>query len=270
MVMAQHIITFSNQKGGVGKTTLTREIGIFLASTGRTTLLMDMDPQGNLTKSLIDDPDNKVYEALTEGFYVSDEVKENLFLIGGDIRLASLEKSLISEIDAYTKLKDLFMTGNFGRYEFILIDTPPSLGVLSINALTAAQHLIIPMSAAFYSMQGTNDLMETVAKVRKNLNPNLNLLGVIINAFDSVPVITRQIRAEIEESFGDKVFPQALSRSIRIEEGIAEKAGVITSTRAKVKDEIKIIVEELLLRLVRRSLQRAEPNCSPQVEGLAE
>lgn len=163
-----------------------------------------------------------VFEALTEGSFDLQEVKKcssaplttSLFLLSGDIRLASLEKSLISEIDAYTRLKELLENERFGQFEFILIDTPPSLGVLSVNALTAAGHLIVPMNPSVFSMQGTNDLMETVSKVRKSLNPELNLLGVIINAFDSIPVITRQIRKEIEEAFGDKVFPQALSRSI--------------------------------------------------------
>jgi chromosome partitioning protein len=256
--MPPKIITFSNQKGGVGKTTLTREIGIYLASIGRATLLIDMDPQGNLTRSLTDDPANLMYGALTEGFYSTDEVKENLFLIGGDIRLASLEKSLIAEIDAYIRLRELLGNQLLSLFEFILIDTPPSLGVLSVNALAAARHIIIPMNPSIFSMQGANDLMQTVSKVKKNLNPKLNLLGVIINAFDSIPVITRQIRKEIEEAFGGKVFPQALSRSIRIEEGIAEKAGVTTSARTKVKDEVMVIAEEMLHRLVRLR--------SPQVE----
>jgi chromosome partitioning protein len=162
--------------------------------------------------------------------------------------MAMLEKSLITEIDAYTRLRELLEHDSFLTYEYILIDSPPSLGVLTVNALTAAEYLIIPMNPSLYSMQGTNDLMTTLQKVKKSLNPELKLLGVIINAFDCVPVITRQIREEIEVSFGDRVFRSVLSKSIRIEEAIARQDGVITMKSGKVKDEIIRIGEELITR----------------------
>jgi chromosome partitioning protein len=135
-----------------------------------------------------------------------------------------------------------------------LIDSPPSLGVLTGNALTASNWLIIPMNPSLYSMQGTNDLMATVSKVRKNFNPGLQLLGVIINAFDSVPSITKQIHGEIREAFGEKVFNTSISRSIRIEEAIASKTGVIFKPRVdgrqnKAAEEIRSLGEELLIRL---------------------
>ena len=247
--MIKYIITFSNQKGGVGKTTLSREIAIFLASTGAEILVIDVDPQANLTKSLTDKQPNGLYEALTGSDYKILEVKRNLYLLSGSIKLAALEKSLIGEIDAHTRIRQLLTQDLFKDFQFIILDTPPSLGVLTINALTAASNLIIPMSPALYSMQGTNDLMATVTKVKQNLNPDLNLLGVIINGFDSIPVITRQIREEITSSFGDYVFNSVLSKSIKIEEAIAQKNGLITLTRGKVKDEIITIGEELIQRL---------------------
>ena len=170
------------------------------------------------------------------------------------MKLASLEKSLIGEIDAFTRLKVLLEGELFQTYDFILIDSPPSLGVLTGNALTASSFVIIPMNPSLYSMQGTNDLMATVAKVRKNFNPSLSLLGVIINAYESNPVITRQIHGEIREAFGEKVFNTSISRSIRIEEAIASKSGVISRPRvdgrpSKAAEEIKAIGEELLNRL---------------------
>lgn len=245
----RHTIVFSNQKGGVGKTTDTREIGIAIADTGKRTLVIDSDPQANLSRSLSDDIDYGLYEALTGEDYEVREIFPNLFLLAGSIKLASLEKNLIGEVDAYTRLKELLQQETFSEFEYILIDTPPSLGVLTLNALAAAKHLIIPMNPSLYSMQGTNDLLDTVAKVRKNLNPDLSLLGVIINAFDKIPVITREIRQEIEETFKDKVFKTAISKSIKIEEAIANRHGVTEFAKTKAKNEIKEISGELVRRL---------------------
>jgi chromosome partitioning protein len=251
--MSSKVISFSNQKGGVGKTTLTRELGIYLSSTGRKTLLIDADPQANLTKSLVENEDTiefgpgGLYEALTGERYQIREIQPRLYILSGSIKLATLEKSLIGEMDAYIRLKELLTNELFVGFEYILIDTPPSLGVLTINALTSARHIIIPMNPAIYSMQGTNDLTRTVAKVKKNLNSDLTLLGVIVNAFDQIPVITREIREEIVASFGEMVFSTMLSKSVKIEEAIAGRRGVIPASKSG--DEIRRIGEELIGRL---------------------
>ena len=245
-------VILSNQKGGVGKTTLTREIGIYLSSLAHRVLLVDCDPQGNLTKSIVDESEEGLYDALTDGGLSPVPVNEKLSLFAGDFRLALLEKSLIGEIDAYSRLRDLLSDSALAAFDYIFLDTPPSLGVLTVNALTAAQHLVIPMNPSLYSMQGTNDLMRTVSKVRANLNPALSLLGVIINAYDSVPVITRQIREEIERSFGAKVFATVLSKSIRIEEAIAARQGVIHHKHlgaSRAREEVRALGDELLRRL---------------------
>ncbi len=247
-------IVFSNQKGGVGKTTTTRELGIYLSEKNFRVLLIDCDPQANLSKSLVDIPGFGLYEALAGGEYEPEDVKLNLSLLSGGVKLAGLEKSLIGEVDAFTRLKDLLEGEIFQTYDFILIDSPPSLSVLTGNALTASNFVVIPMNPSLYSMQGTNDLMATVSKIRKNFNPGLQLLGVIINAYESNPVITRQIHGEIREAFGEKVFNTSISRSIRIEEAIALKSGVISRTRvdgrpSKAAEEVKAIGEEMLLRL---------------------
>jgi chromosome partitioning protein len=242
------IISISNQKGGVGKTTTSFQVSIYLAGTGRKTLLIDTDPQGNLTKSLIDSDEPGVYEALTGADYDIPEIMPNLFLLAGSIRLAALEKSLIGEMDAYIRLKELLSLEVFSEFEYILIDTPPSLGALTINALTASRYILAPMNPAIYSLQGTNDLMATVAKVKKNLNPDLAFLGVIINAFDAHPVITRQIREEIVSSFGELVFRTALSRSVKVEEALAARRGLVAG-ESKVGDEIALIGEELIARV---------------------
>ncbi len=250
--MSPRIVIFSNQKGGVGKTTLTRELGIYLASLDRKVLLVDCDPQGNLTKSLIEGTDGGLYDALTTDGLLPLKLDERLSLYTGDFRLALLERSLIGEIDAYSRLRALLADPGLARYDYIFLDTPPSLGVLTVNALTAADHLVIPMNPSLYSIQGTNDLLRTVTKVRSNLNPALSLLGVIINAYDSTPVITRQIRAEISASFGEKVFATALSRSIKLEEAIASRQGVIHHKHlgeSRARDEVAALGDELLARL---------------------
>jgi chromosome partitioning protein len=248
--MSPRVLIFSNQKGGVGKTTLTREIGVTLAESGKRMLLVDCDPQGNLTKSLVESSDAGLYEAFTAGEIRITELDERLSLLAGDFRLSLLEKSLIGEVDAYSRLRELLADPRLGSYDLVFLDTPPSLGVLTVNALAAASDLVIPMNPSLYSMQGTNDLLRTVSKVRSSLNPSLNLLGVIVNAYDGVPVITRQIRLEIEASFGEKVFATVLSKSIRLEEAIASRRGVIHQNGARrVADEVRALAAELLERL---------------------
>jgi chromosome partitioning protein len=249
------VTIFSNQKGGVGKTTLCRELGVYMSTRGVHVLLVDADPQGNLSKSLLPDDGaaaGGLYDALEGSAVAVQAIADRLSILAGDFRLSALEKSLVGEIDAFGRLRELFETEHFQSYHHIFVDTPPSLGVLTGNALAAADHLVIPMRPALYSMQGTNDLMKTVTKVKKTINPGLNLLGVIINGFDSQPVIVREIRKEIEESFGDKVFATVLSQTIKLEEAIAEHTGVIHLkhlARSHAKEEVERIGAELLARL---------------------
>jgi len=248
------IIIFSNQKGGVGKTTTARETSLYIASLGKKVCIVDADPQGNLSKSLVPEEDIKtgLFEALREEPFELIQVNANVRLLAGDKRLAALEKSLIGEMDAFTRLKDLLGNDRFKEFQYIFIDSPPSLGILTGNGLTASTHFVIPMSPALYTMQGTNDLMDTISKVKRNLNPELKLLGVIINAYDSKPIITRQIKDEIREGFGDIVFESHLSKTIKIEEAIAQKIGVTELQRldkSRIKDEVEAIGNELLQRL---------------------
>lgn len=252
--MKQPVIIFSNQKGGVGKTTCCRELSLYVASLGRKVCIIDSDPQGNLSKSLVSEEEitSGLFETLNSGTCGFMKVSENVSLLSGDKRLAALEKSLVGEMDAFTRLKDLLGNGSFKDFQYIFIDSPPSLGILTGNGLAASTHFVIPMSPALYTLQGTNDLMDTVSKVRRNLNPELKLLGVIINAYDSIPVITRQIKEEITAGFGDIVFTTHLSKTIKIEEAIAQKIGVTQLKRldrSRAREEVAAIGDELLKRL---------------------
>jgi len=245
-------IIFTNQKGGVGKTTLCRNIGWQLAVSGYKVLLIDADGQGNLTKSFTDLEVSGLYEALTDSEIHFQKIRENLSLLSGGSKLSLLEKQLASEIDGYTRLSELIKTPDFEGFDLIFIDSPPSLGMLTANGLAAASYLVIPMNASLFSMHGTNDLMETVGKVMKTFNPDLSLLGVVINTYDMVPVISRQIREEIIESFKEIMFKTVIHKSIKIEEAVALQCGTCELTGSgtqKVRDEIKALSDELIVRL---------------------
>jgi chromosome partitioning protein len=213
---------------------------------------VDCDPQGNLSKSFEVEASG-LYDGLTGGEAIVHHINNRLALLPGNLSLTLLEKRLLGEIDAYERLRDLLDIEEFSVYDFILLDTPPSLGILTINALGAADHVVIPMSPSLYSMQGTNDLMASVAKVRgRDSILHFNLLGVIINAYDSVPVITREIREEIRENFAEKLFTYHLSRSIRVEEVIIRGEGLAQQKGreyAKAREEILAITKELLNRI---------------------
>lgn len=251
--MNKKVIIFANQKGGVGKTTICRELGIYIGSIGKKILFADADPQGNLTNGLIsNDNKNGLYEALIGGEYEFKKYSENIYILSGDNRLTGLSKSLVGEIDANTRLKEMLEDRRFNQFEYIFIDSRPAFDTLTINGLTAATDIIIPMSPAEYTLQGTNDLLSSIAKVKNNFNPNIKITGVIINCYDSRPVITREIKDEISQVFGDKVFSNVLSKTIKVEEAIANKIGVIFLENlgsSKIKEEVTLIGNELLQRL---------------------
>ena len=248
--MSAPVVIFTNQKGGVGKTTITRELGIALALRGLSILLIDSDPQGNLTKSLIDTEVAGLYEVLEGGNLSIEEVRPRLSLLSGDSRLAALEKRYLGEVDAYEKLGAILESFSPSAYDFVLIDSPPSLSIMTLNGLAAATHFVIPLRPALYSLQGTNDLLASVSKVKKSLNPELELLGVVVNDYLSGPIISRQIRQEIEEGFGEKVFGTVVSRTVKVEEAIASRRGLVEE-KTKVAEEIASLASEFIERLSR-------------------
>jgi chromosome partitioning protein len=241
-------LAFANQKGGVGKTTTTREIGFYLASQGFNTLFIDADPQGNLSKSIAYDDTKGLYEAMSGGDCQIQQIVNNLYLLPGESRLAILEKSLLGEVDVYTRLRDSLKDKlAVDNYDYILIDCPPSLGVITLNALSFADYVITPVCPALYSMQGTNDLLETVRKVQVNFNQRLEFLGININRYESRALIAREIVEEIKTVFVGKVFKTIISSSPKsVEEAISSRKGIVEMGTSKLKEQIIELGSELL------------------------
>jgi chromosome partitioning protein len=228
------IIAIANQKGGVGKTTTAINLAAALALRGKSTLLIDMDPQANATMSYLDvrQIGRGVYDVLTDSQVSLADVAlptaiAELYVAPGKIALAKLEAKLAGEIDAHFRLKDR-IDAMHDRFEHIVIDCAPTLGLLTVNALVASTHLLIPIQASYFALEGTDDLLETVDKVRSRANPGLRLLGVLITLHDRRTALARDIREQIQRVFGDKVFNTAISKSVRLEESPAYKEPIFT------------------------------------------
>jgi chromosome partitioning protein len=228
------VIAIANQKGGVGKTTTAVNLAAALAIAGKNILLVDLDPQGNssLTYLKADLIHNSIYELLTENDLKYEDVIVSSSLTGLDvipsrINLAKFESKLLGEFDAPFRLKDRIESLK-ERYDFILIDTPPTLGLITVNALVASDYLIIPIQPSYYALEGTDDLLETVEKVKARPNPNLKVLGVVITLLDKRTTLARDIQEQIRQVFGDKVFTTVISKSVRLEESPAYKESIFT------------------------------------------
>jgi chromosome partitioning protein len=228
------ILAIANQKGGVGKTTTAINLGAALALRGFKTVLIDLDPQANSTMSYVDMAGvaRSLFDALTEptcsiADIIVPTTVERLSIIPSRIGLAKLEGKLVGEMDAHFRLKDKLEPVT-KTHDIILIDCPPALGLLTVNALVAATHLLIPIQSSYFALEGTDDLLETVEKVRSRANPGLEIMGVLITMHDKRTSLARDIRSQIKKVFGAKVFNTVITKSVRLEESPAYKESIFT------------------------------------------
>jgi chromosome partitioning protein len=249
------IITIANQKGGVGKTTTAVNLAAALAHKGVRTLLVDVDPQANTTMSFLDPRhvEKSMYDVLVEGVPAGEIIAPtsiaHLDLAPARISLAKTESALVGEFDAPFRLKDC-LAPIADRYEFIVIDTPPTLGLITVNAMVAATHLLIPIQSSYFALEGTDDLLETMEKIKARANPDLQLLGVLITLHDRRTLLARDIQEQIHKVFEGKVFNTVITRSVRLEESPAYRSSIFEHAPASTgAAEYYALCEEVIARV---------------------
>ena len=218
------VFAFSNQKGGVGKTTTAINLATYVARLGKKTLLIDFDPQGNATSGFgieKNQLENNCYDMLMQNCLANQVVAataiDNLFIIPSNIDLAAAEVDLVSVPSRESVLKRVIASIR-NQYDYIFIDCPPSLGLITLNALVASDAVIIPIQSEFFAIEGLSQLMNTIRIVKQRLNPDIYINGVILTMYDSRTSMSKQVTEEIYKYFGDKIYTVPVPRNIKLVE----------------------------------------------------
>jgi chromosome partitioning protein len=253
------VLSVANQKGGVGKTTTAINLATALAIAEQQILLVDMDPQGNLTSGVglkgQTAPAGTIYQALTSADGVADPLAflletrvKNMWLVPADRNLTGAEVELVSLPRRERRLRE-FLAPLRDRFDFVLIDTPPSLGLLTLNALVAADAVLIPLNCEYFALEGLADLVSTLRRVRSALNPSLDIAGVLMTMYDERTNLGQQVAKDIREFFKDRVYDTVIPRNIRLGEAPSHGLpAILYDVKSRGSEAYLALARELLAR----------------------
>ena len=250
-----NIISIVNQKGGVGKTTTAVNLCAFLGKKRKKVLMIDLDPQGNATSGLGIDKGNidyTTYDVLVNELAMSEAIIDSsakgVKICPTNINLAGAEVELVAAMSREQVLKNAIKDIE-GDFDYIIIDCPPSLGLLTINALTASNSIIVPIQGEYYALEGLAQLIDTINIVKKKLNPEIGILGVILTMFDKRTQLTRQVKEEVDKYFGEKVFKTQIPRNVRLAEAPSHGLAICDyDTNSKGAKAYEALTKELIAR----------------------
>lgn len=248
-------ITVANQKGGVAKTTTSVNLAAAFAGAGHRTLLVDMDPQANASMSFLElDPSRpSMFEALTGEVRFADIIQptsvEGLSVAEAQISLAKLERQLLGDLDGPYRLRDRIQYVQ-ERFDLVVIDTPPTLGLITVNALVASDYLLLPLPPTYYALEGADDLLDTLEQIRRRPNPDLSLLGIAVTMVDQRTRIARDAIRKIRAHFGKAVFRTLIARNVRLEESPAYRESIFAfAPNSRGAADYRRLSQEVLARV---------------------